>query len=205
MKFWLEILCFVGVICLILFTRIPVPIVELWVKSFIVFLFAFCLGLKVSDVDLYTRGLVHRSILTHSVLIPLLLLYTGKYAVVSGLALGMSIHLLADSFPKAWVGGALINVPWYGSIGRWSPWWLMTNSVLCLILGVMVLPKISEWFCFLVFFITGLSAMWYMLKKEQSLESALVVLLVIGVLVWARCGDLVLPQIQAWLVKHPIW
>jgi hypothetical protein len=95
-------------------------------------------GLAYPDLDFALRPLLgHRSALTHSVLLPLLVLGLapvlrrrlldrlrgpGRAVARRGLAwamgwflLGLGIHLLADSFPRGCTGGALAHLP------RWPP------------------------------------------------------------------------------------
>ena len=45
-----------------------------------------------------------------------------------GFLIGVSIHLCADLFPKAWIGFATIKVPYFLSIGPiLSPIWMVIN------------------------------------------------------------------------------
>lgn len=86
--------------------------------QFILILSSFLLALKIPDWDLKFK-LRHRSIITHSPLLILILLscykvglkyYFFKYFII-GFSLGISIHLLFDLFPKKWHGGALLKIP----------------------------------------------------------------------------------------------
>ena len=73
------------------------------------------------DIDQKTGLLLHRSIVTHGPLVPIIV-----YAIASGtrsiqlrlfamgLTLGVAIHLSFDLFPNAWSGFALISLPSYG-------------------------------------------------------------------------------------------
>lgn len=95
-------------------------------------------GLAFPDLDFALRLVLgHRSAITHSVLLPLLVLALapvlrrrvldrlrgpGRAVARRGLAwamgwflLGLGIHLLADAFPRGCTGGALAHLP------RWPP------------------------------------------------------------------------------------
>ena len=102
------------------------------------------LGNEMPDLDQHTGLLLHRSILTHGLLAPLLVskLFGGCSArslqwFAAGFALGVAVHLAADLFPKAWTGFALISLPFYG----WLPatasiTWLVCSVAVCLGLAV---------------------------------------------------------------------
>lgn len=68
-------------------------------------------GLIVPDFDQKLLSILHhRSIISHSVLLPILLKPWLPVPVFAGLAAGMSIHLLADSISPS-VGFAQIYLP----------------------------------------------------------------------------------------------
>ena len=102
------------------------------------------LGSETPDLDQHTDLLLHRSILTHGLLAPLLVskLFGGCSArslqwFAAGFALGVAIHLASDLFPEAWTGFSLISLPFYG----WLPatasiTWLVCSVVACLGLAV---------------------------------------------------------------------
>ena len=78
-------------------------------------------GLKLPDVDQRTDLLLHRSIITHGPLVPLVLFLllrnmrrTWVRVLPMSVCLGFVVHLAFDLFPKAWYGYALISVPVYG-------------------------------------------------------------------------------------------
>ncbi|MFD2262004.1 hypothetical protein ACFSM5_03830 [Lacibacterium aquatile] len=103
------------------------------------FLPALALGLYLPDVDQSLRSILnHRSILTHSALIPALLLTpasrgTWRGDAIAGLAAGFALHMGADAL-SVMRGYALIYFPWPldFSIGGASRWWLIGNSLVCL-------------------------------------------------------------------------
>jgi hypothetical protein len=87
----------------------------------ILLLLALLLGLRLPDLDQQLQFLVHRSILTHGFLVPLgvfLLIYRDKTASPRFLSMGFSLaavtHLCFDLFPRAWIGFALIHIPFRG-------------------------------------------------------------------------------------------
>jgi len=93
--------------------------------SLIIFSF---LGLSFPDTDfLLFPVLSHRSIITHSIIIPFLAyIYLKKKKninneyidlIYSGFLVGIGVHLIADLFPKAYIGYALIKLPFHFSIG----------------------------------------------------------------------------------------
>ena len=87
----------------------------------------YYIGLKYPDVDLKIKGLGHRSIVTHSFFLTTILMYLHKTNLlwlvygakfditrfmITGLALGIAIHILYDLRPKAYKGTALIKFPY---------------------------------------------------------------------------------------------
>lgn len=86
----------------------------------------YYIGLRFPDIDFKIKGLRHRSIVTHSFLLPLVLFILHKSemltliwmktyditgSVITGLCFGMTVHFLYDLFPKRFVGSALIQLP----------------------------------------------------------------------------------------------
>ena len=97
-------------------------------------------GFRFPDFDQRTDILVHRSIITHGLLAPLLLyIVLGSRQspaparlFVTGAALAVAVHLSFDLFPRGWWRHALIHLPTYG----WTPplvsWgWIALSIVLC--------------------------------------------------------------------------
>jgi hypothetical protein len=86
--------------------------------------------------------LMHRSLVTHSWLIPLLC-FGGirKRALLilqplaAGLSAAMAVHLCFDLFPQRWTGFALITIPLYGRTSSlFSQLWIVLSIVICLYL-----------------------------------------------------------------------
>lgn len=107
-------------------------------RSALLLLANFAVGLGLPDLD-QLLPLGHRSALTHSVL-PLLLaaLHPEGRRLVPGLALGIGVHLSADSFPNAMTGYATVKLPFAGSIGRAASYvWLGANALASLVVGAI--------------------------------------------------------------------
>lgn len=101
------------------------------------------LGFALPDLDLKLAfaGLLHRSILTHGCLAPLLAAWLAKdagaagRALLGGLCAALAIHLCFDLFPVRWIGFALITIPLLGRTSALVSWlWIAASSVICLIL-----------------------------------------------------------------------
>lgn len=87
-------------------------------------------GTTIPDTDQWLPLLGHRSIVTHSMLIPALVVL--RWAMVGGmLAGGFAIHLAADLLSRKWVGYALVKLPVAGSLGATgSQLFLAVNALL---------------------------------------------------------------------------
>lgn len=87
-------------------------------------------GTTIPDTDQWLPLLGHRSIVTHSLLVPGLVLL--RWPMVGGmLAGGFAIHLAADLLSRKWVGYALVKLPLAGSLGATgSQLFLATNVLL---------------------------------------------------------------------------
>lgn len=128
-------------------------------------------GLIFPDLDLKAIGLLHhRSILTHSLLLPLLLMPLHKTVFrqcIVGLCIGISIHLSADALSPM-KGFALIYLPepLKVSIGGWqSLTWLLTNSVIGGLLAAYLM-KSEKTYILLVFTISAVS---YSIFNENNI------------------------------------
>ncbi|MEI8305503.1 MAG: hypothetical protein WCF99_00425 [Chloroflexales bacterium] len=106
------------------------------------------IGLQLPDTDqVFTLiGLVHRSIITHGLLLPL-----GAYLLirkrmrwlqmgVAGLCLAIAVHLTFDLFPRSWYGYALITVPLVGQLDpTLTVLWLTISMLTCCLLALRLL------------------------------------------------------------------
>ena len=147
-------------------------------------------GFRFPDFDQRTDLLMHRSIITHGLLAPLLL-----YAVlgsrrspaparlfVAGVALAVAVHLSYDLFPRAWWRHALIHLPTYG----WTPiifsWvWIALSIVVCFFIA---LKSAQGWMGTAMVFICSTAVFSYSLPTEHALWRPLVAAIVgIGIAV----------------------
>ncbi len=108
------------------------------------------LGTLFPDIDRFgIFRLRHRSLVTHSFLLPALLwvgraLISAAWAdwLVTGFAAGVALHLAFDLFPGKWRGFALIDVPKWGRCTRSvSTILLFSNLFLCVIIAVSIFPE----------------------------------------------------------------
>lgn len=118
------------------------------------------IGIHLPDVDNRLRELIppsmllHRSILTHGLIISLLLFLWlrkrgGKTSSLRffmiGLSLALAVHLCFDFFPRGWVGFALIHIPFYGrATAIFSQAWIILSIVMCLYLAFLMLRNVIE-------------------------------------------------------------
>ena len=136
-------------------------------------------GLKFPDFDQRTDLLLHRSIIMHGPLVPLvayLLLRNARSLTVRVfpmfLCLGFLVHLAFDLFPRAWSGYALISVPVYG----WLPAivsvvWIASSAMLCAYLASRLVRGLHE----TVLLILGtLGIFAYAFQHEASLIEPLI-------------------------------
>lgn len=124
-------------------------------KILLVFCLSFFFGLNFPDIDLSLMFILsHRSILTHGIILPLIFyIYLVKKSKIdktlidifyAGILLGITIHLLADLVPKAYIGYALIKLPFNISIGKeLSILWMSSNVLAALIITTDLISKIE--------------------------------------------------------------
>jgi hypothetical protein len=123
-----------------------------YLVALVALLFGLVVGEKFPDVDQRTNLLLHRSIITHGLLMPLLL-----YAAASrtqwapfrwfsmGVSLGVAVHLSFDLFPRAWSGFALVSIPVYGWLPAVVSWvWIAVSGVTCVYLAGKLARNIGE-------------------------------------------------------------
>ena len=143
--------------------------------------------LPAPDVDLlFLRLLHHRSILTHSVLLPIFVLWGAgplgldsahAVAAAAGAGLGVAVHLAADLLsPSHGYGRIWWPEPFQRSLGRWSPAWILLNAVGAAWLAFAWLP---DGLRLVGFGVGGVAALGYGIRRERSLLSALVGLAVV--------------------------
>ena len=140
-------------------------------------------GLKLPDVDQRTDLLLHRSILTHGPLVPLVVYILVRNArrlsvrtFPMFLCLGFVVHLSFDLFPRARMGYALISIPAYG----WLPpvlsiAWMSASALLCAYWASRLVRGMQE-SPLLVFGVLAIFA--YAAPNESSLIGPLIAALV---------------------------
>ena len=93
-------------------------------------------GLRLPDVDQHVGFLLHRSIITHGPLFPLVAYLLGQVdnpmtrRFGMGVGLGFAVHMAFDLFPRSWQGYALISIPGYGWVPAWMSWILIAFTLL---------------------------------------------------------------------------
>jgi len=146
--------------------------------------FAYFIGLFFPDIDQGFQGLLgHRSIITHSILLPYLLLYyfikkkSNPNVLVKifiiGIFLGIGLHLSADLHPKSFKGYALIKLPGNIDVGGLSPIWIAVNAAAGLYFAGLLLNKTTHkklfWISYLV--IASLVGMIYAAEERYNGEA----------------------------------
>ncbi len=109
-------------------------------------------GLRVPDLDLQLGFLVHRSMLTHGAILPLLAFAPtprhGSFAsrgFAIGFGLANAVHLCFDLFPRGWNGFALIHAPFYGRTSAlFSQVWIALSIVICLYIALALIYNAFE-------------------------------------------------------------
>ena len=135
---------------------------------------AYFLGIRFPDWD-FKFNLKHRSILTHSPLILLMLIRfyerdsndTFRYFLI-GFALALSLHFIFDLYPKGWGGGALLKIPVVGIScnPQLTKILLIFFTVLSTIIAVAYTKNSME---FLYLFSLGVFTILKNMKKEGKL------------------------------------
>ncbi|MGF1456946.1 MAG: hypothetical protein ACFB6R_16390 [Alphaproteobacteria bacterium] len=150
-------------------------------------------GLFLPDIDQYLRFLLHhRSIVTHSVLVPLLLLTLRREPLIrqltAGLSCGIGIHLAVDALsPMVGFGRVYLPFPFFTSLGAFgSLVWLVGNAGAALFMSLKYSALRTDVF---VKIAGGLAAVYFILEMISfalSLFALLVVL--VGLYLFVRAG-----------------
>lgn len=121
----------------------------------------FYIGFKFPDIDLKFKSIGHRSIITHSPLLSLMLfilhetnmlwlVYAKKYDItryfIIGLSLGIALHLLYDLRPKSFKGTALIKFPYIkkGLTINQSIYFMLISVIILLLISIYQVRTIFE-------------------------------------------------------------
>ena len=142
----------------------------------------FCINFPDIDQSLLFI-LHHRSMVTHSIIVPAILWYFFKnnknftYFIIP-LYMALAIHLSADLFPKSWSGYALIYFPiikvsFFGDLGSFL--WVLANIILaCFFSGKILLKHKDTLSPKTISLITMAIGALYILGDNQNLFSFLV-------------------------------
>ena len=116
--------------------------------------FAFVLGLVAPDVDQRLPFLTHRSLLTHGPWFAVLATWLAQKArsrsavqlIDGSFVIGLALHLAFDLFPKAWMGFALVHIPFWGRLPAaasvcWLIMSLVVSAACAVFLGWRAIPK----------------------------------------------------------------
>ena len=126
--------------------------------KFIIILFnASIIGLIFPDFDSYNiqtsffqNFIGHRSILTHSILVPCLFYFYAKkkhklnnnvITIIIGLFLGLALHLTSDIYPKNGNENELIKLPGNISVGKFSFLWISLNTLVSFYISKVLLNE----------------------------------------------------------------
>lgn len=160
------------------------------IATLLFFLFGFTIGLRLPDIDQTLPFLLHRSIVTHGLLLPLVLFGLALASsqsplrlFVIGLCIASALHLVFDLFPRAWVGLALIHIPGIGYTSAAFSWaWLAISIVACLYIAFFLVLDGLEVALTVAGLLIGFG---YLAAAEQVFWSALVALLIAATLALA--------------------
>ena len=154
---------------------------------YVIGLVALLVGIVVGDwfpdVDQKTSLLLHRSIVTHGPLVPLIVFAAASATrsiplrwFAMGLTLGVAIHLSFDLFPSSWSGFALISVPSYGWTASWFSWtWVAISTVACTYLALRLVRGLLEGSLFML---SSMGAFGYIAAGEDPFWQPVVALTV---------------------------
>lgn len=130
------------------------------------------IGNWLPGIDQRTQLLLHRSIITHGPLIPLIgfavVFYSSARVLrwfVIGVCIGTAVHLCFDLFPKGWQGFALVSVPAFGRTHPLFSWlWLGFGTVACIFMAAKLVRSGGE----LMLFFLALVASFALIAFGES-------------------------------------
>jgi hypothetical protein len=138
------------------------------------------IGLKLPDIDQHVGFLLHRSIITHGPLFPLVAFLVAQVdnplprRFALGTNCGLAVHFAFDLFPKAWQGYALVSVPVYG----WMPpviSWVILGGTLLLSMCLAIRGTRSGIDTGTLLLVVGAS-FWFAVRNENSVWLPMAVL-----------------------------
>lgn len=116
-------------------------------------LFGLTAGAIFPDFDQRIPFLVHRSMVTHGMLLPLVLFSWSRFRpqlhwvrnLSAGFCATLAVHLSFDLFPWLWKGFALIHIPGYGRSSPEFSWiWITVSLVVCAYLAASSILSSAE-------------------------------------------------------------
>ncbi len=146
-----------------------------YLLGLVALLAGLAIGNGFPDIDQKTGLILHRSIVTHGPLVPLIVFAAASRSrsiqirwFALGLTLGVAIHLAFDLFPGSWSGFALISVPSYGWTASWFSWsWIAVSVVACTYLALRLVRGVLDGSLFMlslmvafVYIAVGEDALW---------------------------------------------
>ena len=164
-----------------------------YVIGLVVMVLGVVAGLEFPDIDQSIGLVLHRSILTHGPLVPLVVFAaaSGDHSLPVrwlgiGVCLGVAVHLGFDLFPEGWSGYALISVPGYGRTPMVFSWaWIALSMTACVYMAARLSRNRGE----AVLLVAALAGtFWWAALGEQAqwgpaiavTVAALVALIVVG-------------------------
>ena len=145
-------------------------------------------GIRLPDIDQKTNLLIHRSIITHSPLIPFILfILVSKIRFqlyrwfVMGVCLAFAVHHAFDLFPKEWTGYALIRIPFsIGPTPALFSWiWIGFSVFACAYLAARLVRGLMD----IVWYLLGLGYIFIQTVPKEHTWFGPVLSLVIAVVV----------------------
>lgn len=140
------------------------------------------------DIDQRIEFLRHRSVVTHGIWLPALLLVGVGVArlervdwFIGGFAAGVAVHLAFDLFPDSWRGYALITVPVVGAMSKnVSRAWIALSVFVCLSIAVILADGHGR-----VGLIAYGASLWMLyaygvVRQKESFAGPLLTLLLLG-------------------------
>lgn len=119
--------------------------------SLVALAIAVYVGLELPDVDQRVGFLLHRSIITHGPLFPLLAFVLSlsdspvRRRLGAGIALGFAVHMAFDLFPRSWQGYALVSIPSYGWMPSVVSWiWIAATMLFCMGLAMKLIHHVGD-------------------------------------------------------------
>ena len=145
-----------------------------YVFGLVVMVLGVVAGLEFPDIDQSVGLILHRSILTHGPLVPMIVFAaaSGDHSLPVrwlgiGVCLGVAVHLGFDLFPEEWSGYALISVPGYGRTPMLFSWaWIALSMIACVYMAARLSRSSAE----TVLLLAGLAGtFWWASIDEREL------------------------------------